>query len=108
MTYVEEQTIVPAVIADKLRSDRMFEAYVESTILDSLPLYARREVEASLDAYDENPNAPASRLGAIVKKCQRQSATLVGGGAVSDAEDIVLDCAEDACVEIMGVVSAEA
>ena len=102
MIYVEDQTIAPAaIIADKLIHDRMFEALVESTILDSLPLYARREVEASLDAYDENPNAPASRLGAIVKKCQRQSATLVGGGAVSDAEDIVLDCAEDACVEIM-------
>ncbi len=109
MNYVEDQTITPAtVIADKLIHDRMFEAHFEWTTLDSLPLYKRREVEASLDAYDENPNAPASRLAAIVKKHFQKCATQVGGALLEDAEEIVLEYAEAACVEIMGVVSAEA
>lgn len=109
MFYVEDQTITPAaIIADKLIHDRMFEAHFEWTILDSLPLHARRELEASLDGHDDNPNAPASRLAAIVKKHFQKCATQVGGALLDDAEEIVLDCAEAACVEIMGVVSAEA
>lgn len=101
MTCVEQKTDVPAVIADKLMHDRMFEAYFESVIMGSLPLYKRRELEDSFNAYEENPKAPASRLAAIVKKHLQKCATQVGGALLDDAEEIVLDCADDACIDIM-------